>query len=92
MRHYTTIYYIMSITRDRFGPYWVSSGGLLSMSCDCVLECDPLDIGIAVSCCFVLPFFAPKGKFVFLACLLLSVFCTRLMRPNKVETGRGLLA
>ena len=36
-------------------------------------------------------FFAPNGKFVFLACLLLSVFYTRLMRPNKVETGRGLL-
>ena len=30
------------------------------------------------------------GKF-FLAYLLLSVFYTRLMRPNKVETGRGLL-
>ena len=36
-------------------------------------------------------FFAPNGKFVFLACLLLSVFYTRLMRPNKVKTGRGLL-
>ena len=61
------------------------------MSCVCVLECDPHDIGIAVSYCFVLHFFAPNDKFVFLACLLLSVFYTRLMRPNKVETGRGLL-
>ena len=29
-----------------------------------------------------------KGKFVFLASLLLSVFYTRLMRLNKVETNR----
>ena len=48
-------------------------------------------IGIAVSYCFVLHFFALNDKFVFLACLLLSVFYTRLMRPNKVETGCGLL-
>ena len=63
------------------------------MSCVCVLECDPHDIGIAVSYCFycIFLFFAPNGKFVFLAYLLLSVFYTRLMRPNKVETGRGLL-
>ena len=61
------------------------------MSCVCVLECDPHDIGIAVSYCLYCIFFAPNGKFVFLACLLLSVFYTRLMRPNKVETGRGLL-
>ena len=40
---------------------------------------------------FVLHFFAPNGKFVFLECLFLSVFYTRLMRPNKVETGCGLL-
>ena len=60
--------------------------------CVCVLECDPHDVGIAVSYCFVLHiFFAPNGKSVFLACVLLSVFYTRLMRPNKVETGRGLL-
>ena len=25
IRHHTAIYYIMSITRDRFRPYWVSS-------------------------------------------------------------------
>ena len=71
--------------------------GLTDVTCCpchvCVLECDPHDIGIAVSYCFVLHFlfFAPNGKFVFLACLLLSVFYTRLMRPNRVETGRGLL-
>ena len=36
-------------------------------------------------------FFAPNGRFVlFSAILLLSVFCTRLMRPNKVKNGRGL--
>ena len=33
-----------------------------------------LDIGIAVSYCFVLQFCAPNGKFVFSASLLLSVF------------------
>ena len=27
IRYHTGIYYIMSITRDRFRPYWVSSGG-----------------------------------------------------------------
>ena len=58
----------------------------------CVLECDPHDIGIAESYCLVLHFFAPNGKFVLLACLLLSVFGTRLMRPNKVKTGHGLQA
>ena len=64
------------------------------MSCVCVLECDPHDIGIAVSYCFALHFsffFAPNGQFVYLAHLLLSVFYTRLMRPNEVKTGRGLL-
>ena len=60
------------------------------MSCMCVPECDPHDIDIAVLYCFVLHFFAPNGKFVFPAFLLLRVFYARLMRPNKVETGRGL--
>ena len=55
------------------------------------VTCCPHNIGIAVSYCFILHFFAPNGIFVFLACLLLSVFYTRLMRPNKVETDRGLL-
>ena len=59
--------------------------------CVCVLECDPYDIGIAVSYRFVLHFCASNGKFVFSACLLLGVFYTRLMRLNKVETGRRLL-
>ena len=27
IRYHKAIYYIMSITRDRFRPYWVSSGG-----------------------------------------------------------------
>ena len=27
IRYHTAIHYIMSITRDRFRPYWVSSGG-----------------------------------------------------------------
>ena len=36
-------------------------------------------------------FFAPNGKFVVSAGLLLSVFYTRLIRHNKVETGCGLL-
>ena len=43
---------------------------VMSMSCVCVLECDPHDIGIAVSYCFVLHFFFlhPMANF-FLACL-----------------------
>ena len=57
----------------------------------CVLEYDRHDIGIAASYCFVLHFFVPNGKFVLSAYLLLSVYCTRLMRPKKVETDRGLL-
>ena len=63
------------------------------MSFACVLECDPLndDIGIAESYCFALHFFEPNSKFVFSACLLLSVLRTCLMRPHKVETGSGLL-
>ena len=36
-------------------------------------------------------FFAPNGKFVFSACLFLSVFYTSQMRFNKVKAGRGLL-
>ena len=36
-------------------------------------------------------FLHPMANLFFLAYLLLSVFYTRLMRPNKVETGRGLL-
>ena len=40
---------------------------------------------------FALHFFARNGKFVFSAFLLLSVFYTRPMRSNKIETGRGLL-
>ena len=65
--------------------------GLTDVTCCPCHVCDPHDIGIAVSYCFVLHFFAPNGKFVFSACLLLSVFYTLLMRPNKVEAGRGLL-
>ena len=68
--------------------------GLTDVTCCpchvCVLECDPHDIGIAVSYCFVLHFFTPNSKFVyFSACLLLSAFYTRLMRPKKVQTGHG---
>ena len=125
IRYHIAICYIMSITRDRFRPYWVSSGGckkhsiinmLKKQICHWVqknaiqnnmiqqylyhgghiqghthMTCTTSHIGIAVSYCFVLHFFAPNDKFVFLACLLLSVFFTRLLRPNKVETGRGLL-
>ena len=61
------------------------------MSCVCILECDLHDTGIAVSYHFVLHLFAPNGQFVFSACLLLSVLTPFFMRPNKVETGRGLL-
>ena len=61
------------------------------MSCVCVLECDPHDIGIVVSYRLYCIFLHPMANLFFLACLLLSVFYTRLMRPNKVETGRGLL-
>ena len=34
---------------------------------------------------------SPMANLSFLACLILSVIYTRLMRPNKVETGHGLL-
>ena len=72
-------------------PIRANRCGLLSVSCVCVLNCDPHDIDIAVSDCFVLHFFGTQIKFVFSACLLLSVFYTCLMKPNKDETGRGLL-
>ena len=36
-------------------------------------------------------FFAPNDKFNFLSIFIIECFYTRLMRPNKVETGRGLL-
>ena len=37
-------------------------------------------------------FFCTQWQICFFsACLLLSVFYTRLLRPNRVETGRGLL-
>ena len=45
-------------------------------------------------CCikfFCVAFFLHPMANLFSACLLLSVFYIRLMRPNKVETGRGLL-
>ena len=46
-------------------------------------------------CCIILFciafFLHPMANLFFSACLLLSAFYTRLMRPNKVETGRGLL-
>ena len=31
-RYHTAIHYIMSITRNRFRPYWVSSGGCIKHS------------------------------------------------------------
>ena len=43
---------------------------------------------IVLYCIF---FLHPIANLFFSACLLLSVFYIRLMRPNKVETGRGLL-
>ena len=40
----------------------------------------------------ILDYFAHNGKFADLGfAFLLCVFYTRLMKPNKVETGRGLL-
>ena len=42
--------------------------------CVCVLECDPHDIGIAVSYCFVLHFCAPNGKFVFISMFIVECF------------------
>ena len=71
--------------------------GLTDVTCCpchvCVLECDPHDIGTVLLYHVVLYciFFEHNVKFVFSSCLLLSVFYTRLMRPNKVETGCGLL-
>ena len=36
-------------------------------------------------------FFAPNGKFIFFSIFIIECFCTRLMTPDEVETGRGLL-
>ena len=55
------------------------------MSCVCVLECDPHDIGIAVSYCFALHFslfFAPNGKFVFFSIFIIECF---LHPPDETQ-------
>ena len=56
------------------------------MSCVCVLECDPHDIGIAVSYCFVLHFFAPNGKFVFFSMFIIECF---LHPPDETQEGQN---
>ena len=127
MRYHTAIHYIMSITRDRFRPYWVSSGGCKKHSTINMLKkktnlplgakkCNAKQydtaIPIILFCMFYvyivlymyhivsyiciilfcIAFFCTQWQICFfLAYLLLSVFYTCLMRPNKVETGRGLL-
>ena len=140
IRYHTAIHYIMSITRDRFQPYWVSSGGCKKHSIINMLKKTNLPLGakkrkkkknFSFFCfsfflhCFSFLFFLffflhcfsffsfvyilfftktflflyiafffflhPMANLFFLAHLLLSVFYTHLMRPNKVETGRGLL-
>ena len=45
MQYHTTIYYIMSITRDRFRPYWVSSGGCKKHSIINMLKKNKFAIG-----------------------------------------------
>ena len=51
------------------------------------------DIGIAASYCFVLHIFFlhPMANLSFFSMFVIDYFYIRLMRPNKVETGRGLL-
>ena len=127
IRYHTAIHYIMLITRDRFRPYWVSSGGCkkhsiinmlkktnlplgakkkknamqnfvlhlhlhlhLYLHCICICICICIAFAFVLHCIFLF-FLHPMANLFFLAYLLLSVFYTRLMRPNKVETSRGLL-
>ena len=61
--------------------------GLTDVTCFpchvCVsFECDPHDIGIAVSYCFVLHFFAPNGKFVFFSMFIIECF---LHPPDETQ-------
>ena len=45
IRYHTAIYYIMSITHDRFRPYWVSSGGCKKHSIINMLKKTNLPLG-----------------------------------------------
>ena len=45
IRYHTAIHYIMSITRDRFRPYWVSSGGCKKHSIINMLKKTNLPLG-----------------------------------------------
>ena len=45
IRYHTAIHYIMSITRDRFRPYWVSSGGCKKHSIINMLKKNKFAIG-----------------------------------------------
>ena len=50
MRYHTAIHYIMSITRDRFRPYWVSSGGCKKHSIINMLKKNKFAIGCKKKC------------------------------------------
>ena len=46
IRYHTAIYYIMSTTRDRFQPYWISSGGCNKHSIINMLKKTNLPLGL----------------------------------------------
>ena len=61
--------------------------GGLSVSCVCVLECDPHDIGIAVSYCFVVHFFFflhPMANLFFFGTVIFIIECF-LHPPDETQ-------
>ena len=60
IRYRTAIYYIISITRNRFRPYWVSSGGCKKQSIINMLKKDKFALGRKKRCTKVILFFSIK--------------------------------
>ena len=58
------------------------------MPCLCVIECDPHDIGIAVSHCFVLHFFCTQWQICFFSMFIIECF---LHPPDETQKGRNQL-
>ena len=77
MRYHTVIYYIMSATRDQFQLYWVSSHGCNRHS---IIKKTKMLKNKSI-------YFS---AFLFFRIFIIECFYTSLMRPNKIETGRGL--
>ena len=50
--------------------------------CVCVLECDPHDVGIAVSYCFVLQFFCTQWQICFFSMFVIECF---LHPPDETQ-------